>query len=300
MRPYILIESDRMLHETVNSLRTCPRIAVDTESNGYYAYFERICLIQISTDHDDYIIDPLSIADPGCLSNLFEDPSVEKIFHAASNDIGALKRDFNFTFRNVFDTAVACKILGEKQLGLSHILATHFQVQLDKKWQRCDWGVRPLKDSQLHYARLDTHYLIPLRDKLAEELIRRGLWDQASAAFAKVCDQGPPRERFPANGYQRLQGIRGLTRKAKVVLKALYAFRDETARKQDRAPFRVLPNDALIRLAQRMPETLDELRSIKGLPQSFKSGLHARQLLDVIQNSMVEAQSTPAPQTQSS
>lgn len=299
MRPYILIESDDALQKSMKTLLSCPRIAVDTESNGYYAYYERVCLIQISTDRDDYIIDPLSIAHPQCLSNLFEDPSVEKIFHAAANDIGSLKRDFGFLFRNVFDTAVACKILGEKHLGLSHILEARFQVHLDKKWQRCDWGLRPLKDSQLHYARLDTHYLIPLRDQLHEELMHRGLWDQARSAFAIVCDQAPPRERFPANGYWRLQGARGLSRKARAVLKDLYAFRDEAARRLDRAPFRILPNEALIRLAQKMPETLEELQSIKGLPRSFHSGIHARQLLETIRASM-EAHNARTAQSLSS
>ncbi|ROR01565.1 ribonuclease D [Desulfosoma caldarium] len=294
MRPYILIDSDQRLQETISTVLTCSRIAVDTESNGYYAYYERVCLIQLSTEQDDYIIDMLNIAHPECLSNIFENSSIEKIFHAASNDIGALKRDFQFTFRHVFDTAIACKLLGQKRLGLSHVLEAHFQVQLDKKWQRCDWGARPLNDSQLHYARLDTHYLIPLRNKLHEALVRRGLWPQAQEAFAKVCAQAPPRERFPANGYERLSGTRTLSRRAKAVLRDLYTYRDQMARRLDRAPFRVLSNEALIRLAQRLPKTPEELRAIKGLPQTFKTGTQARQLLTVILDALEAHKSAKA------
>jgi len=102
--------------------------------------FERICLIQISTETHDYIVDPLGVGNLGRMGALFADPAVEKIMHAASNDIAGFKRDFHFQVDNLFDTALACKLLGGEQLGLSRIINEHFGVVLNKKWQRCDWG----------------------------------------------------------------------------------------------------------------------------------------------------------------
>ncbi len=34
-------------------------LAIDTEANSLFAYKEQVCLIQISTETNDYIVDPL-------------------------------------------------------------------------------------------------------------------------------------------------------------------------------------------------------------------------------------------------
>ena len=110
----------------MRQLSNAPHIAIDTESNSFYAIFERICLIQVSTTERDYILDPLALKDLEALGTILEDPKIEKIFHAASNDVLGLKRDFQFQVSNLFDTAIACKLLGYKQLGLARILEQHF------------------------------------------------------------------------------------------------------------------------------------------------------------------------------
>ncbi|SMC27612.1 ribonuclease D [Desulfacinum hydrothermale DSM 13146] len=293
MRPYILIDSDDQLQSLIPDLHRHRHVAVDTESNGYYAYYERVCLIQISTSDDDYILDTLALRSTHLLGEIFRSPSVEKILHAAANDIGSLKRDYSFEFQNVFDTALACKILGEKRLGLAGILADRFQVQLEKKWQRCDWGKRPLKPEQLHYARLDTHFLIALRHQLHEELVAKGLAEAAQEAFRRVCLQAPPRERFPEDGYRRIRGVQSLSREALQVLQELYAFRDREARRLDRAPFRVLSNEALLRLAKAMPTTQAQLNEIKALSRNYRSGRPARRLLQAVRRAL---DSPPATQ----
>ncbi len=290
MRPYQLIDSDEQLQELVENLLRQRHIAVDTESNGYYAYYEKVCLIQISTEDEDYILDTLALKSIPLLGEVFRSAKVEKILHAAANDIGSLKRDYGFRFRNVFDTALACKILGEKQLGLAGILETRFQVQLDKKWQRCDWGKRPLKPEQLHYARLDTHYLIPLRRQLHEELTEKGLLEQAREAFGKVCSQAPPRERFPEDGYRRIRGARSLPKEGWRVLQEVYAFRDREARRLDRAPFRVLSNEALLRLAKVRPTTLPQLEAVQGLSRTYRTGRPARRLVQTIRRAVEAAE----------
>ena len=87
-------------------------LALDTESDSLYRYFYKVCLIQISTSSTDYLVDPLRLPDLSPLGAILADPGIEKVFHAAENDILVLKRDFQFDFANIFDTMLAARILG--------------------------------------------------------------------------------------------------------------------------------------------------------------------------------------------
>ncbi len=166
---------ERLLDETI--------IGVDTESNSLYAYRERVCMLQFSTRQDDYLVDPLALKDLSLLAPVFASPKPEKVFHAAEYDVICLKRDFHFQFSSIFDTMIASRILGRSAFGLGDLLQAEFGLQLDKRFQRADWGQRPLPAGLLQYARLDTRFLIPLRHRLASELDGRGLRSLAHEDF---------------------------------------------------------------------------------------------------------------------
>jgi ribonuclease D len=285
MKPVIVIEELGEVEALVKQLARERYVAVDTESNSFYAYFERICLLQISTEQEDYIIDPFAVKDLSPLGEIFEDPRIQKIFHAASNDVLGLKRDYRFRFNNVFDTAVSCKLLGYNRLGLAQIIEKHFGVALNKKkWQRYDWGRRPLGREQLDYARLDTHFLIPLRHRLSEGLEELNLLIAAKEASEKACLQEAQEKCFQPDAFIQIRGARTLDDTGKRILKALYIYRDHEARRRNRAPFRVISNEALLRLAQHRPCDLNSFVAIKGLPRSYESSRDASRLLKLIRN----------------
>ena len=146
------------------------QVAVDTESNSLFAYREQVCLVQFSTAEKDYLLDSLALQDLRCLEPLFSSPAIEKVFHAAEYDLICLRRDFGFTFANLFDTMVAARILGRDGVGLGAMLEAEFGLHLDKRYQRANWGERPLKPALLAYARLDSHYLVALRQRLEPAL----------------------------------------------------------------------------------------------------------------------------------
>lgn len=106
------IDTPQELDRLMTRLRGELLLAVDTESNSLYAYHERVCLIQISTRTADYLIDPLALDDLSALGPLMAAPDVEKVFHASEYDVMCLKRDFGWTFANLFDTMIAARILG--------------------------------------------------------------------------------------------------------------------------------------------------------------------------------------------
>jgi ribonuclease D len=183
----VLIESADRFADLIADLGSQARLAVDTESNSLHAYQEKVCLIQFSTPDEDYVLDPLALADLAPLGPTFADPAIEKIFHASEYDILCLRRDYGFTFANIFDTMQAGRILGRKQAGLDRLLEEKFSVKINKRFQKADWAVRPLSRDLLLYARLDTHYLIPLRDILKGELEAHGLWQLAQEDFELAC-----------------------------------------------------------------------------------------------------------------
>ena len=111
----------------IAALNGQPLLALDTESDSLYRYFFKVGLIQISTPTTDYLVDPLRLPDLTSLGEILADPAVEKVFHAAENDVLMLKRDFGFSFANVFDTMLAARILGWKQVSLAALLAQHFE-----------------------------------------------------------------------------------------------------------------------------------------------------------------------------
>ena len=100
--PPVVVTTPSQLEALLDDLSTQPAIAVDTESNSLYAYYEQVCLIQCSVPGTDYIVDPLAGLDLSPLGRFFADPRMRKVFHAAEYDVMCLKRDFDFRFANLF------------------------------------------------------------------------------------------------------------------------------------------------------------------------------------------------------
>lgn len=268
----IWISTPGALRRLVADLAGRPILAVDTESNGLHAYQEQVCLIQISTGEADYLIDPLALSDLSPLEPIFADPGVEKVFHAAEYDILCLKRDFGFRFAGLFDTMVAGRILGRTEIGLGSMLAVEFGVALNKRYQRANWGRRPLPAAMLTYARLDSHYLIALRDLLSAELQARGLTDLAHEDFQRLAQiPAAPLDAAPPNPWWKLAGSQELTPQQAGILHELSLFRDRQARYSNQPPFRILSNENLLDLALCASVDLDleGLCALNVLPDSL-------------------------------
>lgn len=265
--PPRLIQEEGTFQDVVTTLRSQSRLAVDTESNSLHAYRERVCLIQFSIPGADYLVDPLALRDLNPLGSLFSNPEIEKVFHGAEYDIMCLKRDFGFTFANLFDTRVASRTLGRKRSGLRDILAEEFGVQVSKRYQRANWGKRPLSPDLLDYARLDTYYLLPLRDRLAKALHLAERWEEASEACERLTDVDPHDNGFDPNGYWRISNVRTLTPRQMAVVRELYLYRDAQARHLNQPPFKILGDKTLLAIAQEAPVDLMALRDLPGMTQ---------------------------------
>lgn len=268
--PPVWVDDSNKLKRMVDELSAHPRIAVDTESNSLHAFRERVCLVQFSTPQKDYILDPLVFDDLDLLAPLFKNPYIEKIFHAAEYDLVCLKRDYGFEFCNLFDTMQAARILGYEHVGLDNILADKFSIKVDKRHQKADWAARPLTRAQLDYARMDTHFLIPLRAMLETELRENDRWGFASDDFALACHVDSPREKTNGASWKRFSARKDVTPRELTILSELCLCRDAIAERMDRPPFKVIPDSLLLDIAKNPPEKDVDLAGIGLSPKQIR------------------------------
>lgn len=287
-----LITQPAELQKLADTLSQQAMVAVDTESNSLHAYQEQVCLIQFSIPGQDYLVDPLVLLDLSALNDVFANPAIEKVFHAAEYDLVCLKRDFNFHFTNLFDTMLAARILGRNSLGLGALLEEHFGVKLDKRFQRANWGQRPLPADLLAYARLDTHYLLELRDRLKTELVSAGRWPIAEEDFRRLCKINGRSLEVEENEDSPIAGAHELTPQQYAVLLELCKYRDRVAKMQDRPLFKVISTPTLVAIASACPGTLNELREIVGMTDG-QIRRHGKHLIEAVQHGLTANPVTP-------
>ena len=196
-------------------------------------YYEKVCLIQISADGQSYVIDPLETGDLSALEEIFADKEILKIFHAAEYDIMCLKRDFGFSFENLFDTMLAARMLGKTEVGLGPLIENEFGIHLDKKYQKANWGIRPLSREMLRYAVSDTRFLSTLKERLESQLKERGMEDLAAEDFKRLCQIPAGASEPPASVWWKITGGTELTLPESAVLQGLCEFREKEAQIRD-------------------------------------------------------------------
>jgi len=295
--PPTIVTSAAQLTALMETLSSQHAVAVDTESNSLYAYQEQICLIQLSIPGADYIVDPLADLDITPFAHIFADPEIQKVFHAAEYDVMCFKRDFGFRFSNLFDTMWAARILGWPRVGLGNILKETFDVQTKKRYQRYNWGKRPVKPEALAYARLDTHYLLPLRrlqiDALAQQ---EGRLEEAREAFDQIASSDPmPYNSFDPEDFWDIKGAHDLTGREQATLRELAIWRDQEARRQDRPLFKILHDRTLVALAQACPRTRQELVNLNGLKPYHVRRYSKRILRAIVRGARADAPAPPPP-----
>ena len=261
----LLIDDQRSWQHVAAKLESEPLLALDTESNSLHAYRERVCLIQIATAGEIFLLDPLAVTDLSALGRLLANPSITKVAHGSDYDMRCLHRDYGFTVRSLFDTEMAARFLGSSRTNLASVLESFLGVEIPKSrsLQTSDWGRRPLSPLAMDYAASDVKFLPELISELQRHLstARRLDWVMEECRRLEQVRQAPP---DPAEVVMlRIKGSSRLGPRSLAVLKQLFLFREEEARRIDCPPFRVLTNEALLILAD-SPDL--ELHKVRGLP----------------------------------
>lgn len=290
VRPPKLVTDGALLEALARDMGASAAVAVDCEQNGLFAYRARVCLLQFSTKRHDWIVDPLAVPDLSALSGVLADPGVIKIFHAAEEDVIGLARDFSLVVGGLFDTMWAAKMLGWPKVGLAPILLERYGVVLDKRMQRHDWGRRPLDESALSYAQLDTHYLVDLFRQQERDLAAAGRLEDARELFAELAEsRALPVEREP--WAYRIKGERDLSDRGRAIAHALADARDKRARRTDRPAFKVMGDRELLAIARAAPKSRAELGRVADVSPRIVER-HGRWLVEAVGRGLV---ATPPP-----
>lgn len=287
MPPAELVTTTERYQKMIAHLKGQTAIAIDTESNSLFAYQERVCLIQLSSKTQDFLLDPFAFDDLSALGELIADETIEKLLHAGDYDISTLKRDYGFIFNNVFDTMLAASALGETNLGLGTLLEKYFGIVLTKKFQRANWGERPLKQEMLAYAQADSHFLIKLRDYLVPRLEAIG-WLDLLREDANAMAKNMPPMRAHGEDVWRVKGSRDLNASEMSLLEALNHTREMLAEKRNRPPFKIFGDTAMVTIALAMPQSLTQLSQLKVL-----SPHQVKRFGSVIVNTVLRWQENP-------
>lgn len=260
-------------------------LALDTEASSFHRYKERVCLVQLSTRENTYLIDPLAIDDLTPLGALLADERMEVVIHDADYDLRILARHHGIRVENVFDTLVAAELLNEPEIGLAALLKKYQGLHVDKKYQKADWSKRPLPADMLAYAAGDTSHLIALRDILKEKLVAEDRWTWAEEEFALLTDAPFNAPVNDEPGFFRLKGAKLLKPHQLAVLREVYTWRESVAEKMDRASFMVLGNDVLLSFATEPPRSVKEIAARKGVGERLVER-HGRQMLAAVERGL--------------
>lgn len=304
MADYSYIDRQHKLDLALNQLESSPFLAVDTESSSFYTYYSELCLIQVSGSTGHFIIDPLAEIDLTNLQKFFEGPAVI-IFHSALSDMTELYRDFGWRFVNIFDTMHACRLLGHESCSLAAIVEHYCQVKLEKKEQKSNWKKRPLTKSQLNYAHLDTLYLETLMNAMKADLEAFGLLEEFNQEMKRLESEPLETERaLNPDGWLRIPGALQASPDIRARIAGLYKLRDERARKENLAAFRIISNAEIARLSMAKASSVAEIEQAASFnPVLVKKD--AERILSILNDSgeihddMLPDQKKNDPQTES-
>jgi len=241
-------------------------LCVDTEFMRESTFYSELCLIQVATDTDEAIIDPLADGiDLAPFNALLMLSSLTKVMHAARQDMEIFYSLCKAVPNPIFDTQIGAMALGfGDSVGYMALVKGRLGLQLDKGARFTDWSRRPLSEKQLSYALADVTHLRDLYPDMIKELTERG-----RLGWIEEETQPQLEEKLytfnPDHAWERLK-VRNPRKENMAVLKAVAAWRESQAIRRNIPRRRVLKDDALYDIAQNKPRDVKALSRLRGVP----------------------------------
>ena len=264
--PAIFIDTQSALDAFVQRWQTAPFLALDTEFIREQTYYPQLCMVQVGDGQDAVCVDPLAGLDLKGLLDCLYAPGSARVFHAAGQDLEIFVRLTGGCPSALFDTQVAAGLLGYgEQLGYAGLIEKLVGVKVDKSLSRTNWARRPLSAAEIAYAADDVRHLADIYPRLLQELEDRG---RLSWLREECVAMAEPRRYCPSpeTEWKRLKGLVRMDARAQHVAARLAAWREVLAEQRDRPRRWILADEAIYLLAERRPQTLQQLTDLQALP----------------------------------
>jgi len=274
------VDDDDALRAVVAGALEADRYALDTEFHRERSYYPKLALVQLAWEDQLALVDPLA-ADPRLLVPLFQGPGLA-VLHAAQQDLDVLTHACGAVPARLADTQLIAGFLGHSTPSLSSLVSGELQIRLPKSDRLTDWLRRPLSEDQKTYAASDVAHLFALYDGLAAQLEELGRldWALAECEELRIRPVGPS---DPDDAWLRLKDVRTLKRHARGVAKSVAAWRERRAARTDTPVRSVLPDLAVLAIAQRAPHDAHDLRGCRGVDERHSRGALSQEILDAVE-----------------
>ena len=239
-----MIDTEEKLAALLPALRAAPWVALDTEADSLHAYPEKLCLLQISSEGVEALVDPLAPLNLAPLLRILHDH--ELILHGSDYDLRLLRKTFDFRPTAIFDTMLAARLIGCREFGLGNLVQKFLNVKLEKGPQKADWARRPLTPRMEEYARNDTRFLKPLADILRRQLQEKGRLQWHEEACQQLIEECSIVRTPDPNQVWRIKGSYHLGPDALAVLRDIWHWREKEAIASNKPPYFILQPDTMI------------------------------------------------------
>ena len=289
---YRIVDTDEQLDEVVDQLLDTDRYAIDTEFHRERTYYPQLALIQIAWPGDLVLIDPIAV-DPEPLAEVFRSTDVEAVLHACSQDLEVLELVAGAAPSRIFDTQIAAAFVGMRTPSLASLHDQLLGLKLPKANRLTDWLRRPLEPEQQAYAASDVAHLLEIQDLLIDQLEDNGrlAWADDECELARTKGLSV---RKPEEAWLRIKEARSLGARARTAAQQLAAWRERSAQNRNIPVRHVLPDLAIVALAQKAPSDPADVGRTRGLERRGVSKRDAAEIVEVI----AEAKDMPPPPTQ--
>ena len=283
----IIRDTDRFV-KLCEGWSSLPFIAIDTEFVRTNTFYPKIGLLQIADHSKCYLVDPLSIQDWSCFTNLLANPECTFVIHSCGEDLNLLNTTLGQIPLRIFDTQIAAAFLGlGYSISYQALVAKLFSIDLPKDETRSDWLNRPLSETQLLYAANDACYLLKIQKVLYQQLIAENKLNWLESECAFLLDSSKEAENITNwySAYASISNAWKLDKQGLQYLQALSYWREDTARKRDKPRYWIAKDVDLFSIAQQMADdsecTLNKVNSLE-LSDKRLLGKYADQIYKVL------------------